>query len=219
MENHQPILFLRLEGPLQSWGERARWNHRDTAYMPTKSGVIGLIACAMGLGRGDGRILELNRAVRIAVRADRPGLLMTDYHTVIGIIRTADGKQRGRKGQESTILSYRQYLQDAIFLVAITGEGNIIERIRKALMDPVWPIYLGRKSCVPSRPVLLEVSNEYASLEDAMNRYPRCERSEESIVYEIEAEQNGYVRRDIVTAAPGRLYGERRVELKPAKGE
>jgi CRISPR system Cascade subunit CasD len=42
-------LFLRLEGPLQSWGERARWDVRDTAPEPTKSGVIGLLACALGL--------------------------------------------------------------------------------------------------------------------------------------------------------------------------
>ncbi|MGC8879968.1 MAG: CRISPR-associated protein Cas5, partial [Anaerolineae bacterium] len=28
-------LFLRLEGPLQAWGERARWRVRDTAPEPT----------------------------------------------------------------------------------------------------------------------------------------------------------------------------------------
>ena len=41
-------LFLRLEGPLQSWGERGHWAVRDTAPEPTKSGVVGLLGCALG---------------------------------------------------------------------------------------------------------------------------------------------------------------------------
>ena len=52
-------LFLRLEGPLQSWGERGRWSVRDTALEPTKSGVIGLIACALGY-RDDTQIRPLS---------------------------------------------------------------------------------------------------------------------------------------------------------------
>ena len=43
-----PILFLRLEGPLQSWGIRSRWDVRETQPEPTKSGVIGLLGCALG---------------------------------------------------------------------------------------------------------------------------------------------------------------------------
>jgi len=43
-------VFVRLEGPLQSWGTRARWGERDTELEPTKSGVIGLVACALGWG-------------------------------------------------------------------------------------------------------------------------------------------------------------------------
>ena len=42
------IMLLRLEGVLQSWGERSRWDHRDTSDMPTKSALIGLLGCAMG---------------------------------------------------------------------------------------------------------------------------------------------------------------------------
>ena len=41
-----PILLLRLEAPLQSWGTRSRWDVRDTATEPTKSGIIGLLGCA-----------------------------------------------------------------------------------------------------------------------------------------------------------------------------
>ena len=31
-------VLLRLEGPLQSWGTRSRFNHRDTEREPSKSG-------------------------------------------------------------------------------------------------------------------------------------------------------------------------------------
>ena len=45
------VLVLRLEGPLQSWGERSRWDVRETADRPTKSAVIGLLGAALGLKR------------------------------------------------------------------------------------------------------------------------------------------------------------------------
>lgn len=212
-----PILLMRLEGPLQSWGERARWNQRDSAPMPTKSAIVGLIACAMGLKRGDKRIVQLNDAIRIAVRADRAGLIMTDYQTVKGQIRTAFGGKRGTKGEDSTILSYRQYLQDASFLIAVSGEAATITTIRNALLNPVWSISLGRKCCVPSRPVFLEVTDKYTSLEEAMNGYPLDQRCDARIVYEIDDEA-GYPKRDIVTGAPGRLYGQRNVMMKPYSG-
>ena len=67
------LLFLRLEGVMQSWGEHSKWDERDSALMPTKSGVIGLIACALGYRRGDPRIVDLSHKLTMAVRADRPG--------------------------------------------------------------------------------------------------------------------------------------------------
>ena len=72
------LLILRLEGALQSWGERSHWDHRDTAVFPSKSGVVGLLGCAMGLERGDARLAELADALAFAVRADRRGTVMTD---------------------------------------------------------------------------------------------------------------------------------------------
>jgi CRISPR-associated protein, Cas5e family len=77
-------LFLRLEGPLQSWGLRARWGERDTTDAPTKSGVIGLLGCALGLRRDDARLRDLSDNLRMGVRVDLPGILMRDYHTTGG---------------------------------------------------------------------------------------------------------------------------------------
>jgi CRISPR system Cascade subunit CasD len=64
-------LFLRLEGPLQSWGENCPWSERRTAPEPTKSGIVGLLACAMGW-RDDSRLRQLSLDIRARSRAPRP---------------------------------------------------------------------------------------------------------------------------------------------------
>ncbi|MEW1722314.1 type I-E CRISPR-associated protein Cas5/CasD [Streptomyces sp. NPDC093109] len=76
------VLLIRLAGPLQSWGVASRFAHRDTHSRPTKSGVIGLCAAALGLDR-DEPLGELAMAL-FGVRADRPGTPLRDYHTVGG---------------------------------------------------------------------------------------------------------------------------------------
>src|SRR5690554_4641662 len=91
----KPVLLLRLEGPLQSWGTRARWDVRDTAREPTRSGIIGLLAAALGYGRGDPRIVDdLEGGLEIGVRVEREGEVLDDYHTVTGFLPTADGSYR-----------------------------------------------------------------------------------------------------------------------------
>ncbi|GHF15188.1 hypothetical protein GCM10014715_83130 [Streptomyces spiralis] len=80
--NDPHVLLVRLAGPLQSWGLTGRFARRDTHTRPTKSGVIGLCAAALGLAREEplGELAE----VRFGVRADRPGTPLRDYHTVGG---------------------------------------------------------------------------------------------------------------------------------------
>ncbi|MQY05396.1 type I-E CRISPR-associated protein Cas5/CasD [Actinomadura macrotermitis] len=76
------VLLIRLAGPLQSWGITGRFARRDTQNRPTKSGVIGLCAAALGLDREE-PLGELAN-VLFGVRADRPGTALRDYHTVGG---------------------------------------------------------------------------------------------------------------------------------------
>lgn len=209
-----PILLLRLEGPLQSWGERARWDFRDSAPFPTKSAVIGLIACAMGLPRGSSEITEMHSSLKMGVRADRAGTVMTDYHTVSGVIKTASGGQRGNKGEITTIVSQRQYIQDGAFLVALSGKMEILQKCTNALKEPVWPIFLGRKSCPPTRPVYERLTEEYDALSDALHREPVAKRSDgRALLCEVEDDQGTITRRDIATTRPGRLYLERTVQV------
>lgn len=209
-----PLLQLRLEGPMQSWGIKSRWNYRDTATEPTKSGVVGLIACAIGYKRGDQRIeMELDKNLKIGVRVEQPGKIEVDFHTVSGDHTIATGKIK----KNFTELSYRSYIEDGSFLVLISGNKNLLLDIEKALNNPKWPIYLGRKSCPPTRPVFDKITEDYDSIEDALKKIPwSCEYHEGIIPKRLRCiveDTNGdKYRNDAILTNPARMYGIRRVK-------
>lgn len=215
-----PILLFRLEGILQSWDDNSKWNYRKTGMFPTKSGVIGLLGCALGLERKDTRLGEISDAVSMMVRADRPGELLVDFHTVTGHpLMTASGK--GRKDSQGkpsdTLTSHRSYLQDASFLVGLSGSKELLEELSEALKSPKWTMYLGRKSCVPSVPVVGEVHEEYTDLWDAMQKYPLAKRHHDRIMVETESVDEGYVRQDVRRATEKLQYTTRRVTIKTVR--
>jgi len=147
-------LFLRLEGPMQAWGDHhSRFVVRKTWHAPTKSGVMGILCAAMGISRQDARqhLPHFNDAVRMAVRIDRPGFRWWDYHTTGAHLRmrTAEGKLR-----EDPLPTRREHLCDASFLVALQAPPDLIATFHNALLHPVWPPYLGRKNCPPSLPLV-----------------------------------------------------------------
>ncbi|MFB7512843.1 type I-E CRISPR-associated protein Cas5/CasD [Streptomyces sp. NPDC056144] len=163
-------LLLRLTAPLQSWGEHSHFTDRDTAAFPTRSGVIGLLAAALGRRRGES-IADLTR-LSLTVRVDRPGVRLRDLHTVGGglpakaTVTTAEGKKRS--GETTTLLSHRHYLADAAFTIALTTPHtpdsteaeraeahDLLACCESALRFPQWPLYLGRRSCPPEGPLLL----------------------------------------------------------------
>lgn len=219
MAENPKLLMLRLEGALQSWGESSKWDYRDSALIPTKSGIVGLIACAMGLERGDPKIDELSGAIALAVRADRPGVRMTDYHTATGHpLMTAEGK---RRSSGDTVVTRRQYLQDASFLAVIQSESERLEAIAHALQHPKWCFFLGRKSCVPSRPVFDGIHEEYTGLQDAVQRYPAAWGACFPLQYEWEAEPGevgSYTRTDALVSSTQRQFVRRQVQRGIVEG-
>lgn len=184
MAERKTLLILRLEGALQSWGENAKWDFRDSSSMPTKSGIVGLLGCAMGLERNSEVLAELAQNIVIAVRADRSGEKFVDFQTVQGDpLLAATGKP---KTTGNTILSPHAYLQDACFTVFLETSEEWQKRILAALENPKWCMYLGRKNCVPSRPVLECKDADYPTLEAALREYPAAERAIFPMVYEME---------------------------------
>lgn len=134
------VLVLVLAAPMQSWGTSSRHSLRDTDTHPTKSGVIGILASALGLARTDTTGLAELAALPFAVRTDQPGTRMRDFHTT----HTRVGK--------AMPLSDRFYLADAVFTAALGGPGELIQRIHRAVGNPAHPLFLGRRSCPPARP-------------------------------------------------------------------
>jgi len=153
-------LLLRLTGPMQSWGTQSRFRVRDTGREPSKSGVIGLLCAALGKPReerpDDGLpTLEQLARLRMGVRVDREGLMKMDYHTAGGTHPRGEsyGVCRADGGRGETVLSNRYYLADADFLVGLESDDeSLLVRLDRALAEPVWPLFLGRKSFVPSVP-------------------------------------------------------------------
>ncbi len=140
---------MLLTGPLQSWGgPGAGIYERRTESMPSMSGVIGMIANALGRKRTE-PIDDLAQGAHLAVRADRPGSPMEDYHT-LGNVLNAEGKLL-----RHSVPTRRWYLQDAAFLAVFTppADGMPATDVLEALRSPARPLYLGRRSCVPAERV------------------------------------------------------------------
>lgn len=218
-----PMLILRLEGPLQSWGLRAQWDVRDTGDEPSKSGIVGLLGCALGYTMHDPRLIDLDRRLQLGVRVEQPGSLLTDFHTVSGVMATAEGGVKGSADDPSTIISRRTYLQDAAFLVVLSGPAELLEVCGAALQAPVWPVYLGRKACPPSRPVFERLTTDYDSLVDALRGYPwelhwpvGAKRTPERRRIVWEDPDGEFLRPDRVQANPARMYASRAVRMDMA---
>ncbi|MQY28894.1 type I-E CRISPR-associated protein Cas5/CasD [Nocardia aurantia] len=164
--NTDAVLLLRLAGPLQSWGETSRFNRRETRPEPTKSGVIGLLAAALGLER-DADLTPLT-SLTMGVRTDQPGTLLRDFHTAsdhrgIPLKQSgvnAKGLQKPTGPAKYTHVTQRYYLQDAVFLVALAGGVDVIDVLAAAVRRPAYPLALGRRSCPPTQPILLGTERE-----------------------------------------------------------
>jgi CRISPR system Cascade subunit CasD len=160
-------LLLRLVGPMQSWGTTSRFDERDTGKEPSKSGVLGLVAAALGIDRENWIDLKPLCPLHMGVRHDRPGVPKRDYQTAQRVI-AADGSKI-----HPTAVTNRHYLADAAFLVGLNGADRaLLERIHAAFGDPVWPLALGRKSYVPSEPIWMHGAVVDADLREALTQWP-----------------------------------------------
>ena len=136
-------LIIPLLGPLQSWGLDSRFDQRQTAAEPSKSGVIGM--CCAALGRDRSEPIDDLAALVFGVRVDRQGRLSRDFHTARDVIGASGNDQR-------TVVSNRWYLVDAAFLAGLHGSEPLLHSIHAALQQPHWPTHLGRRSCPPTCP-------------------------------------------------------------------
>jgi CRISPR system Cascade subunit CasD len=208
---------------MQSWGTQSRFTVRDTGREPSKSGVVGLLCAALGVPREDDGTLANLAALLMGVRVDRAGRIDCDYHTAGG------GKINGRdygvikaSGAKGDCLpSTRYFLADADFLVGLEGEADLLRSLHKALGAPRWPIFLGRKSFVPGRPVRIPDGLVEATLEDALRGHLPLPRENYWLVLES-SDTGDEVRMDqpLSFRLDARRFGLRHVTTKQiASGE
>lgn len=221
-------LFFRLCGPMQAWGTHSRFIVRDTGLEPSKSGVVGLICAAMGTPRADRDAIAKVARLRMAVRADRPGMMRMDYHTAGGT-RSGNGYGviRADASGVSAVVSRRYYLSDAEFLVGLEGERSFLEEIAAALAAPRWQICLGRKSFLPSAPPQLPAEAPWNGgwceepIEKAVRVYPWLGLLSDSRVRDrelrvvIDDPSGSEARRDYPISFDPRVFSMRRVRSFP----
>ena len=167
-----PTLLLRLVGPMQSWGTTSRFDQRDTGKEPSKSGVLGLLAAAMGIDRENWTDLEPLTYLSMGVRHDRPGVPKRDYQTAGCAATDTIIKADGSPAKDG-VVSQRFYLADATFLVVLQGDDRtLLEKAHTKLKNPAWPLYLGRKSYVPSESIWIKNGVQNAHYREILERWP-----------------------------------------------
>lgn len=206
---------------MQSWGTTSRFDQRDTGKEPSKSGVVGLLAAALGIDRqnwdSQPEPLEPLTRLMMGVRHDRPGVLKRDYQTAQNII-SAD-----RSKVHETAVTTRDYLADAVFLVGLQGpDREMLERAHTALQNPAWPLALGRKSYVPSESVWLKSGIRDTPLLEALAAWPwisaprRFESAPERLLVSMESQDgSGALRMD----QPLSSFAERRFGARYVRSE
>lgn len=159
-------LIFQLQAPLSSWGDMAVGEHRPSADYPSQSAIHGLLGAALGIDRADDDAQSaLRTSVRLAVGGLHQGSLLRDFHTAQVPSRT-DMKKRPHatrrdemrvpKADLNTILSTRDYRQNAAALVALqtySTTAYLLDELAAALLKPRFVLYLGRKSCPLAAPL------------------------------------------------------------------
>jgi CRISPR system Cascade subunit CasD len=212
-------LLIRLEGPMQSWGTRSRFDDRDTEAEPSKSGVLGLLCAAAGIDRADWASLEPLTRMRMGVRLDRPGVHRTDFQTA---------QLHPTSAKTSTAITKKHYLADASFVAGLESEDrDALLHLHQSLKNPHYPLCLGRKSFLPGEPCYIKNGVVNAPLESALantavaplNKRNGEARGNAAAVVES-AFGEGSLRQDVPIAAfAQRRYGARYVKKMTLKLE
>lgn len=149
------FLILKLQGPMQAWGDHTYEDYRPSIGFPSRSGLLGLIGASLGTRRDDAEAQRaLDRSLRFAVRVDGDLRRLSDFHTVL------EARKVGGKVNEYPVVSRREYLVPALrgsgFSVAVWEAefpevtlSQLVNAVRRPRFAPV----LGRRSCPLTRPL------------------------------------------------------------------
>lgn len=168
-------LLMRLEAPLIAFGGETIDNYGVIRDFPALSMVTGLLANALGYRREESEChARLQSRLVVGARLDSEIQRLTDFQTAqLGAADkgwTTWGVPEERRGgagsYNSPHLRYRDYHASLNVLVALrlepAAETPTLDDLAQALDRPARPLFIGRKSCLPSRRV-------FAGWQDATN--------------------------------------------------
>lgn len=169
-----PALAIYLDAPMQSWGASSKYQYRETGSFPTKSALIGILAAASGIDKhlpGETDKLAPLAALRLTVaKIPKRGTAISrlmDFHTVGGgYDKKASQREKMSIPQKAsgapfgTVITRRSYLTDAAFIAIFEGSLQVLEKTRDTLLDPVWGIWFGRKTCLPATPLTPTIGDD-----------------------------------------------------------
>lgn len=242
-------LVFRLYGPMCSWGDIAVGEVRPSTVHPSKSAILGLITAALGIKRPNTARDDTERSALeeehsalaqgygFAVRVDAPGVPLVDYHTA-QVPSSGTGRNRRQfatrrdellavpRAELNTILSRRDYRVDALYTIALwarPGAPHSLAQLAARLHEPVFTLYLGRKSCplalplapqvVPADKILAAMDNAALPLPDDFARRLVPPNTRPALYWDEDGEaglpvQHTFRRRDAV-------YSRRRWQFQP----
>ena len=162
-------VHLRLHAPLAAFGGEAIDTRGVTRDFPARSMLTGLLSNALGWTRSmRARHQSLqDRIVYGALREHEPPLgRLTDYQTAQlrhqDKVWTTRGVPAGRAGGAGSYAGahqrWRDYHADLRLSVVLRLEPEesepTLDDLEAALRRPARPLFIGRKSCLPSAPIL-----------------------------------------------------------------
>jgi CRISPR system Cascade subunit CasD len=164
-------LLLRLESPLIAFGGETIDNFGVIRDFPALSMITGLFANALGWRREECEFHDrLQNRLVVGARLNTPIQLLREYQTAQLFEKdqawTTFGEPEGRApspsysmqadGRKSlTWQRYRDYHASLNVLVALrlepSEEGPTLDDLAVALDHPARPLFIGRKTCLPSQ--------------------------------------------------------------------
>lgn len=160
MYKYDLYLKFTLSAPVMYFAKKDNFTAKEfypTETVPTRRAMVGFMGSALGIPRKDPRLgemlnicdLKYRRVIRDAGNRGKnknryaPPHVITDFQVVDN--RSAGGKNIIKKVQYECGEKYEVY---------VGASPDRLMEIQEALLNPKWPLYIGKKGCVPSEPPL-----------------------------------------------------------------
>lgn len=198
-------LIFQIYAPFTSWGEPAVGEIRHSNIIPSRSALLGLVSAALGIRRNDNQIDHFNQHYHFAIRPFiAHNSWFRDFHTVQAprankkqVWHTRFDEIRQNPLELETVLSQREYYNDVYYQIVMSETENApysLAQIQQALLNPIFPLYAGRKNSplsLPLSPILYQGTLSEAFI-FADKHYQECHRQDPVIDKLVESTADEY---------------------------